>query len=113
EITNILNETSPDILHCFDERAYNLLKILAISRKYKYVVNKCGGPNPSSFPKVENLVLFSRENETWFSSKREFSKTLMYLIPNRVERIQTSIQYPFLKDTSLFTFVRIARISRF
>src|SRR5690606_9425179 len=76
----------------------------------KIVVNKCGGPNPNSFPVVPNLVVFSRENENWFLSRREFKTCKVKLIPNRAMRVATTKFDKYQKDDTTFTIVRICRI---
>lgn len=107
-----IRRINPDVLHCFDDKAYNLIKFLGLGAKRKIVLNKCGGPNPLTYPKVENLILFSKENEVWFTSNPKFNRTKKYLIPNRVRPISVYTDYPIVK-TDAFTFVRITRIGSF
>lgn len=100
---------NPDIIHCFDSNTYDMLKLCCISSKAGIVVNKCGGPNPSAYPEVEELVLFSIENYNWFH--RSGFRNL-HLIPNRAKKVITAaglIGYPS-KDPRCFTFLRICRI---
>ena len=113
KFNSVLDKSNPEIIHCFDANAYNVIKPFVRSKKYKIVTNLCGGPNPSDYPKVENLVLFSRENQKWFEAKNKYDDTLIKLIPNRVSKIHTAVEQKFQKDLNFFSFVRIALISDF
>jgi hypothetical protein len=116
EIKQTINNYNPTIIHTFDIEAYNYLRIFLNSIKYKFIVNKCGGPNPISFPKVENLVLFSLENLNWFKNQKVFNKTIIHLIPNRTQSLENSNQNVIggqNKDKSFFNLVRIGRIGTY
>jgi len=111
EIRKAIHEFNPDIFHFFDEYAYNILRLFINSRKKKIVVTKCGGPNPDSYPFVNNLVLFSKEDLDWFDSNPKFLNTRKYLIPNRVKPLKIDENNtPIAKDNNVFSFVRICRI---
>ncbi|AYN68440.1 glycosyltransferase family 1 protein [Euzebyella marina] len=107
------SEFQPTVWHFFDSNAYNVFKPFVSSVKYKLVVNLCGGPNPSGFPKVENLILFSKENQQWFNKNLKFKKTKITVVPNRVLPIITKKDSELEKENDSFTFMRIARISNF
>lgn len=111
KINKEIKAFNPDIIHCFDIAAYNLVSLVA-SSKYKIVVNKCGGPDPIEFPLVQNLILFSKENQTWFKNQEKFQKSSVYLIPNRVNKKELIVDKSFspIKKENAFCFVRIARI---
>jgi len=103
----------PDIYHCFDVGSYNIIRLIISSRKNKLILNKCGGPNPTQFPYVSNLILFSVENKEWFEGKRKFRNTNIYLIPNRVNQLALDSEFqPIEKHQDDFIFVRICRIHR-
>ncbi|HHX69988.1 MAG TPA: glycosyltransferase family 4 protein, partial [Gallicola sp.] len=110
EFDSILKTIKPEIIHCFDTAVYNVCKLLLVRGNYKFVLNKCGGPNLRYFPQAENMILFSKENEIWFRNKSKFRKTNIYLIPNRVKAIKIKSENKILKDESFFNFVKIARI---
>jgi glycosyltransferase involved in cell wall biosynthesis len=113
-ILSITKELKTNILHCFTDETYSLIRGVLIFKKFTYVINKNGGENPKDFPKVDNLVLFSVENFKWFKSNKKFQTTQISLIPNRVQQFklenQESIGIEKLKDK--FTFVRIGRIGK-
>jgi glycosyltransferase involved in cell wall biosynthesis len=100
----------PEIIHCFDENCYNIIRLFLSTKCYKIVLNKCGGPNPKYFSNVPNLILFSLENQLWFKDK--FLNSDIYLIPNRVNKINFNKKLYHRIDSD-FNFVRICRISKF
>ena len=111
KIRNEIKIFNPDIYHCFDLGSYNIVRLLVSSKKHRIVLNKCGGPNPIEFPYVNNLVLFSKENQEWFEGQNKFKKTNMFLIPNRVIPLELRPDFhPINKEKNDFIFVRICRI---
>lgn len=110
KLLNILEVEKPDVLHTFDEKAFNLLMFF-VANKYPFVHTKCGGPNPINFPLVDNLIVFSVENFNWFKKNERFRKTNIYLVPNRVRPVVVEPRENLLKDENFFTFMRIARIA--
>lgn len=111
EIKNCVSAFSPDIIHCFDYSCYNVFKSLRLGKQYKFVLNKCGGPNKQDYPIAERVILFSKENQNWFEINAKYKKTTFYLIPNRVERVKLEEQVEVKKTSeNIFTFVRIIRI---
>ncbi|MRH99158.1 hypothetical protein GH721_01315 [Kriegella sp. EG-1] len=111
KLTRIIKSYKPDIVHFFDSTSYNLIRPF-LSNNIKIVVNKCGGPNPKNFPKVDNLVLFSKENKEWFSKRNKYKATNIFLIPNRAGTIITSESSLHKKDLGTFNLMRIARIGK-
>lgn len=111
-IAKIANQFRADIIHCFDGDIYSIIRFAFVPNKYKIVLNKCGGPNTINFPISETLVLFSKENFTWFNNNDRFFKTKLYLIPNRVTPITvlSARERIIEKSKEYFTFLRIARI---
>lgn len=102
---------NPDIYHCFDEGSYNIIRLIIPSSKNVLVLNKCGGPNPTYFPHIKNLILFSLENQEWFKNHNKFKNTNIHLIPNRVKPLQLNPDFkPIEKNPGGFIFMRICRI---
>lgn len=100
-----------DIYHCFDEGSYNIVRLIVSSTKNILVLNKCGGPNPTYFPHVTNLILFSLENHDWFKNQNKYKNTNIHLIPNRVKALQLNPDFkPIEKNPEDFIFMRICRI---
>ncbi|WP_299758436.1 glycosyltransferase [uncultured Pontibacter sp.] len=114
ELYEVLETYKPDIIHCFDTNAYNIVKLILPNSKYKIILNKCGGPNKKNYPLFNDLILFSIENKTWFDQQFEYNKSNIHLIPNRVKGIKVAapsqLDEPIFKDQTKFTFVRIARL---
>jgi hypothetical protein len=101
----------PDIFHCFDVGSYNIIRLIIPSNKNKLILNKCGGPNPTHFPHVKNLILFSVENQEWFKNQNKFKNANIHLIPNRVKPLQLNPDFkPIEKIPGDFIFIRICRI---
>ncbi|MEX0996003.1 MAG: glycosyltransferase family 4 protein [Flavobacteriaceae bacterium] len=111
QLKNLLKEFQPDLIHCFDTTAYNIFTLFFSQNKYSIFLNKCGGPNPESFPVVKNLILFSEENKNWFKKRPEFKDINIAVIPNRVNPkvLNFDFKKPVKKENA-FCFVRIARI---
>lgn len=111
ELKIIISTFKPDIYHCFDHSAYNIIRLKVSTIKNKIVINKCGGPNPHSFSHALNLILFSYENYLWFQSQVKYNSSNVYLIPNRVNKIEKlNVIQPFNKLKNRFHFIRICRI---
>ena len=111
KIKKITQNFNPDIYHCFDIGSYNIVRLFFSSNKHRLVVNKCGGPNPNSFPSINNLVLFSVENYDWFKSYSKYENANIHLIPNRVKSLSINKHFrPIVKNDIDFVFIRICRI---
>ena len=116
QFKNLLNGFEPDIVHCFDEYAYLLTLNCSVLKKAKLAFTKCGGPSsPNKFWfHADNIVLFSKENHSWYQNKKLYQNSQIKLIPNRVKRIELdkAVTAGLFKTKSEFTFVRIGRIGR-
>ncbi len=110
EIDKIIDAFKPDIYHFFDLRCYNIIRILISTKKNKFIVTKCGGPNQNYDPHIDNLILFSVENYEWFRKRRKYKSSNIYLIPNRVNAIMLENEGHHIQKEDCFTFVRICRI---
>lgn len=114
QLIDRLNGFEPDIVHSFDDTAFLLSANLKIFRNSKLVFTKCGGKNPNGKKWIyaDNLVLFSKENYTALESMKMYKNASLYLIPNRVKRIEliSENDKSEIKDNSYFNFVRISRI---
>lgn len=73
-------------LHFFDATSYRIFSLFPMLNVLKVVLNKCGGPNIKSFPAASSLVVFSRENESYYRSHQRFKNSQVFLISNRVVR---------------------------
>lgn len=112
EMRQVAKEYEPDIIHCFDTKCYGVLTCLPALSKYPFVLNKCGGGNPAIYPKVENLIVFSKENKKRFEEQSKYKNSKIHLIPNRVSRLAIKEDPSCQKDQSHFTFVEINRINQ-
>ena len=112
KIDKTIDSFKPDIIHFFDTSSYNVLRLHISSKKYKVILNKCGGPN-REWPFVNNLILFSQENYEWYKNIPKFRHVNTYLIPYRVQQLELNESYkPVFKDPDSFNFVRICRIGK-
>lgn len=82
KLKNIL-ENETDLIHCFDEHSYFFGRIVSAFLNIPIVLTKCGGKKPRYYPKVKNLVVFTKEDELIYSSKG----VNCTLIPNRVVKL--------------------------
>jgi glycosyltransferase involved in cell wall biosynthesis len=105
-----IKNSQVDILHFFDAHSFSIYYPLSLLLNKKIVLNKCGGPNPTSYPAVSNIILFTEENRRWFLSKKHFANKHIKVIPNRVSSIHIYYNKNYRKDEGLFNIVRICRI---
>lgn len=111
-LKQVLADYRPDAVHCFDIAAYSTFTLFIGHNEYPIFLNKCGGPSPRYYyPLVQNLILFSEENNRWFIDQPKFKNSNIVVIPNRVNPrlLQFNHNKPFPKKDA-FCFVRIARI---
>ena len=113
QLSHLLNSFKPDILHCFDNNVYNVVRVLVPSRRYKLVLTKCGGPNSDDYPYADNMIMFSKENMDWITENKKFKKAHLALIPNRVYPVEVQPYDEVVKQQNEFTFVRISRLSTY
>ena len=109
-----LNGFLPDIIHCFDEYSYFLASHCKLFKSQKFIFTKCGGPSSRNkyWFHADNIILFSKENYNWYQNKKQYSKSNIQLIPNRVKGLsQNELNNRGIeKDLEAFNFVRIGRI---
>lgn len=117
KLINIIKSEQPDVFHAFDTDAIFYANIISHYYKKAYITTLCGGPNPTFFPKVKNLILFSNENKKFFEENPNYKRSNIYLIPNRIWRplqdynLINEIQRKL--NPKAHIFLRIARISSF
>lgn len=113
-LKQIISDFNPGMIHCFDTASLNRLLVLPATFPYPLVMNKCGGPNPfgKNYQHASALVVFSAENYQWFTNNKNYKKEDIFLIPNRVEKLDylPREQRKEIKDPGKITFLRITRI---
>jgi hypothetical protein len=114
QLKKIIKQFNPTVIHSFDYQAHSFARILSYISQIPLVHTKCGGPNPSGYyPFVKNFILYSSENLEYFKSLSKYRDTDFYLIPNRVNKVQSDEQRVALIhqqiDLGKKTFLRIAR----
>lgn len=113
-----IKSIQPDVVHAFDVESFAFSRLLSKVLNQPSYLNKCGGPNPKMyFPKANNLVLFSIENQVYFNNNSGYSRVNTVVIPNRVKTIvpdQNRIDdfYKKHNKNSEVTILRIARIGK-
>lgn len=76
----------PDIVNVYDMRVYVFARILKGRAPVPLIITKCGGGNPRRFyPASDALVVFSRENQAYFSERRRQTNGPIFFCPNRVK----------------------------
>lgn len=82
QVTEGCRAAGAGIVHAFDEHAFLFARVAAGRLHVPAILTKCGGPPPHRyFPRVGNLVVFSREDREFFSNRG--CRRLLHL-PNRV-----------------------------
>lgn len=116
QLRNKLEGFQPDIIHCFDEYSYLLLTHCKIFKSKKFVYTKCGGPSSANkfWFYADHIILFSIENYNWYKTKKQYRKSNIKIIPNRVRKVQSKDINIFglHKNQSAFNFIRIGRIGQ-
>jgi glycosyltransferase involved in cell wall biosynthesis len=89
--SQIVEQVKPDVIHAFDPIAGAFARAAARRTGCGLLLTKCGGPDPAAraypwgyFPRVPRLIVYSRENEDYFRSRRAFRGTQIRRIPNRI-----------------------------
>ncbi|MCG9544448.1 hypothetical protein L1D37_11785 [Vibrio sp. Isolate33] len=102
-----------DEILCVDTESYSYLRVASLLCNIKIVLIKAGGPNPLRyFPYCNSLVNFSEENDKHFRKSSKFSRTSLYVIPNRVSPKILSENSEILSRLAdeYFLCMRISRI---
>ena len=117
----VVAKEKPDVIHAFDPLSCAFARAASRKAGCGLLLTMCGGPNPSGrfpfsyYPKIPNLVVFSRENERYFLSKRSFRNTRIWRIPNRTNEVQADAQKVAALRTRLdparLVLLRVGRIS--
>ncbi|ERM80691.1 hypothetical protein P872_21545 [Rhodonellum psychrophilum GCM71 = DSM 17998] len=114
KICSEIRKNKPEIVHCFDQTSLNLSKILGIFFNFRVLYTKCGGANQINYFKIPT-IFFSSENYDDFCGKN--SKSLAYLMPNRINEITHKIDLKELRKNLKIdkndgiNFLRINRFS--
>jgi glycosyltransferase involved in cell wall biosynthesis len=89
-LSRIVRRFEPDVLHAFDANSFFFARVVGWRFNKPVVHTKCGGANPveSYFPRAENLVLFSVENQEFFAAHPKHREARIKLIPNRVDEVK-------------------------
>lgn len=111
---DISDEFKPDIIHCFDTTSLNRVLLSNSFKRIPKVLNKCGGKNPlkNNHQHANAIVVFSKENQEWYFSSKNYENSNIYLIPNRVRELE---RLPINKQIEAacpdkMTFVRVSRL---
>jgi hypothetical protein len=113
-LKNIFQDVDLDVIHCFDTDSLNRVLWSNFSSKTAIVLNKCGGRNPlkSNYQHANAIVTFSQENQQWFQNNRYYTPNTIFLIPNRVRKLNLLPEEKRKEKASKdkVTFVRISRL---
>lgn len=105
---------TPDIVHCFDTDSLNSVLLSRSLKNVPKVLNKCGGRNPlkNNYQHADAIVVFSKENQDWFLSNKNYEDSRIYLIPNRVRKLNRLSKEKQVEKASSdkLTFVRVSRL---
>lgn len=84
KVTNEISLFSPDSIHSFDNKSYFFARLYSLFNKCNLVLTKPGGSNPNLyFPFCSNITVFSKENESFFLSRKKFNNAKIHYLPNR------------------------------
>ncbi|WP_138433366.1 glycosyltransferase [Winogradskyella algicola] len=115
KLKKIVKHIQPQVVHAFDVESFAFGRLLSANLGQSSYLNKCGGPNPKLYyPKADNLVLFSHENQHFFDEHRKYQKVNKVLIPNRVLPVYIDEEKvkAFKEKHKINTEITILRIAR-
>jgi len=117
KIKALIKQLQPDAIHAFDVESFAFSRLLSKERNQYSYLNKCGGPNPKKyFPISNNLVLFSKENESYFLNNKRYINTNLTVIANRVKPVDIDVSRVALFNKTYgkaeHSILRIARIGK-
>lgn len=114
EFKSFIKSFRPDIIHCFDNVSLNKILLIPALSSIPVILNKCGGKNPvrGNYQHADAIVVFSKENQNWFLQNNNYDSNDIFLIPNRVRKLQFFDENQRIeqKDPKKITFVRISRL---
>lgn len=114
ELKSFVKNFRPDVVHCFDTHSLNRILPTSALSKFPVVLNKCGGKNPSggNYQHADAIVVFSKENQDWFTKNKNYKNEDIFIIPNRVRKLDLIEENKRVeqKDPNKITFVRISRL---
>lgn len=113
-MTRLLKSLNADVVHAFDRVSYLYSLFAARIRKIPIVVTKCGGAVNTHFPYVNNIVVFTKEDQSFFNSRCDVNETQIAFIPNRVIPFKQAVERIALlkKDLMLDSKRVVLRIGR-
>lgn len=116
QLKDLYKTFKPDVIHCFDGSSALILMAQPFLFGEKIMYTKCGGPNERKMVAqvASDVILFSKENYKDHIENPRFKKTDIHLIPNRINAVKTweVKEQKYIKNTSKFNFLRVARIGK-
>lgn len=99
-----------EVIHCFDDFSYILVRMAFFGKKLPVILTKCGGGNPKHYyPYTDYLVCYSRENYSNFHASSHYQN--VELLPNRLIAQEAPFQTAKLEYIKEFN-VNLLCISR-
>ncbi|OPX95116.1 MAG: hypothetical protein A4E58_02323 [Syntrophorhabdus sp. PtaB.Bin006] len=113
-----VGRSRPDVLHAFDLESLLFCRFLALLNNKPVLFTKCGGPNPIRyFPIVDEMIVYSSENLSFFEKSARYSHAKIHHIANRIQIVeQDPLRIEMLRQKirpGATVFMRISRISKF
>lgn len=106
-LRNCLLEAGTKVVFCYDIASYNITRLALARDLIQVVYVKCGGPTLTLYhPKPENLIVYSEEDQIFFSEKLPGS--MLAKIPNRVSETLLQNKQVSLSESALNEIEKIA-----
>ena len=116
KLKNIIKDESVDLIHAFDKISYFWVRLVSWREKLPSCLTICGGKNLKYYPLANDIILFSKENQAYFSSNKKYEHSRIYLVPNRLKEFSSDkiriekILKTLNEKKDWFKFLRIVRI---
>lgn len=107
QLRTALLEANTKVVFCYDIASYNITRLSLARDRVQVVYVKCGGPTLTLYyPKPDNLIVYSEEDEIFFSEK--LPNSVLSKIPNRVSERLLKKNQASLSEDALIALAKAA-----
>ncbi len=94
QVVGILKREQIDLLNVFGGCPLLVAELASKIVKKPLVFTKCGGPNPVRshrfYPVFDHMIVFSKENQSFFQSHPRYANTEIHFLPNRATQVSSN-----------------------
>lgn len=119
KVANLAKKNKCGLIHSFDRNAFFYGRLISFTNGSANVLTKCGGDNKGYLPFSENIICYSKENFDFLKQQSKFSKSQVFLIPNRINKFESDFSQikeirKIIKQPSEYAIIlRISRLGKY